>query len=54
MEFCENNNLKEFLTRNSGGFLGEIELIEEPMNADGYLTPIGMVQQPLQIYRVIY
>ncbi|VDM25103.1 unnamed protein product [Toxocara canis] len=39
MEYCENNNLKDFLSKNSGGFLDEIEVLEELMTPDGYLAP---------------
>ena len=39
VEYCENNNLKGFLSKNSAGFLDEIETFVESMNSDGYLTP---------------
>ncbi|VDK41767.1 unnamed protein product [Anisakis simplex] len=39
MEYCENNNLKEFLSKNSGGFLDEVETVTEVMTPDGYLSP---------------
>lgn len=52
MEYCENNNLKEFLSKNSGGFLDEIENVDELTTPDGYLAPTHTAAQANQLYKV--
>lgn len=52
MEYCENNNLKDYLSRNSAGFLNEVEVSRESLNSDGYLTPTRNAQHETQIYLV--
>lgn len=52
MEYCENGNLKDFLSRNSGGFLDEIEMVVEPMSSDGYLSPTRNAPHRAQLYKV--
>ncbi|VDK46870.1 unnamed protein product, partial [Gongylonema pulchrum] len=39
MEYCENGNLKDFLSRHRTGFLDEVEMAAEPLSPDGYLAP---------------
>lgn len=51
VECCDNGNLKEFLSRNSGGFLDEVEIVAEQSDADGYLSPTGAVPPPTQKYK---
>uniref|UniRef100_F1KRI3 receptor protein-tyrosine kinase n=1 Tax=Ascaris suum TaxID=6253 RepID=F1KRI3_ASCSU len=51
MEYCENNNLKEFLSKNSGGFLDEIENVDELTTPDGYLAPTHTAAQANQLYK---
>ncbi|VDK80072.1 unnamed protein product [Litomosoides sigmodontis] len=50
MEYCENDNLKDYLSKNSAGFLNEVEVSREPLNSDGYLTPTRNAQHETQIY----
>ncbi|KAL3982584.1 Protein tyrosine kinase family protein [Acanthocheilonema viteae] len=50
MEYCENDNLKDYLSKNSAGFLNEVEISREPLSSDGYLTPTRNAQHETQIY----
>ncbi|VDN92528.1 unnamed protein product [Brugia pahangi] len=50
MEYCENDNLKDYLSKNSAGFLNEVEISREPLSSDGYLTPTRNAQHKAQIY----
>ncbi|VDP11829.1 unnamed protein product [Onchocerca flexuosa] len=50
MEYCENDNLKDYLSKNSAGFLNEVEISREPLSSDGYLTPTRNAQHESQIY----
>ncbi len=52
MEYCENDNLKDYLSKNSAGFLNEVEISREPLSSDGYLTPTRNAQHKAQIYLV--
>ncbi|VDN03299.1 unnamed protein product [Thelazia callipaeda] len=51
MEYCENDNLKDYLSKNSAGFLNEIELSKELMSSDGYLAPTRNAQHESQVYK---
>uniref|UniRef100_A0A0R3RUZ7 receptor protein-tyrosine kinase n=1 Tax=Elaeophora elaphi TaxID=1147741 RepID=A0A0R3RUZ7_9BILA len=48
MEYCENDNLKDYLSKNS--FLNEIGARREPLSSDGYLTPTRNAQNETQTY----
>ncbi|KAM3725697.1 Tyrosine-protein kinase [Dirofilaria immitis] len=50
MEYCENGNLKDYLSKNNAGFLNEVEVSREPLSSDGYLTPTRNAQHESQIY----
>nr|CDP90743.1 Bm5314, isoform n [Brugia malayi] len=50
MEYCENDNLKDYLSKNSAGFLNEVEISREPLSSDGYLSPTRNAQHKPQIY----
>uniref|UniRef100_A0A915PIB6 receptor protein-tyrosine kinase n=1 Tax=Setaria digitata TaxID=48799 RepID=A0A915PIB6_9BILA len=50
MEYCENGSLKDYLSKNSAGFLNEVEVRREPLSNDGYLTPTRNAQHEAQIY----
>lgn len=52
MEYCENDNLKDYLSKNSAGFLNEVEVSKELLGNDGYLTPTRNAQHEAQIYLV--
>ncbi|CAG9531660.1 unnamed protein product [Cercopithifilaria johnstoni] len=50
MEYCENDNLKDYLSKNSAGFLNEVEVSKELLSSDGYLAPTRNAQHEAQIY----
>lgn len=54
MEYCENDNLKNYLSKNSAGFLNEVEVSREPLSNDGYLTPTRSAENEAQIYLVAF
>lgn len=54
MEYCENGNLKDFLSKNSAGFLDEVETVAEPLSPDGYLAPTRNAPREVQLYKVCF